>query len=343
MRVVSTYETLKERLQNIVYFLGLVLVFTSLIDLFVNRLLFRAGPDVLSHIPLSPFYLALIGRISITLEQFLLFVVLAFAAVLLLHEGRSVPHVLGVLLVAIVACSAVLYAPLAPDQAWAASTLLVLVAGVTISGLACLRVKGGRGLSTKQRLAHGGFLLCLVLGFIFPLYYRMYLLVGATGLASLPLPLEAYTAGIYSIMAAALAVFAYALLAPSPGFTLGYRDFAKAAVFPTLLVVPLLYEVMRSFFVTQILTLVVAMSTDFAVSHDLLRVMIVLWWFFLTAVLILLLKGHYSENKKLQQEAIGLVLIMSTSFLFNYPYYLMLGTAGVILLSYPLLGTTNNA
>jgi hypothetical protein len=313
-----------------------------LVDLFINRFLFRAGPEVLRHVTLPAFYLALIGRISITLEQFLLFIVLAFAAIILLHEGRYIPRVLGALLVAVVVCSALLYAPLAADQAWVASILLLLVAAGTISGFAWLRVTGDSGLSTKQRLAHAVFLLCLVLSFIFPIYYRMYLLVGAAGLASLPLPLEAYTAGLYSVMAATLAVFVYALLAPSPGFALAYRDFAKAAVLPTLLVVPLLYDVMRSFFVTQILTLVVAMSTDFTVSHDLLRVLIILWWFFLTAVLILLLRGRHSANRTLQQEAIGLVLIMSTSFLFNYPYYLMLGIAGVFLLCHPLHTTDTN-
>ena len=92
---------------------------------------------------------------------------------------------------------------------------------------------------------------------------------------------------------------------------------------------------MSSFFVTQILALVVAMSTDFVLSHTLLETLVLLWWFFLTAVLLLFLKGHYSANKMLAQEAVGLVLIMSTTYLFNYPYYLMLGTAGVLLLCYP--------
>jgi hypothetical protein len=335
MPAVSVDRTLKSQLRSIVYLLSLILLFTSMIDLFVNRLMFRAGPEVLSHVALPTFYLALIGRVSITLEQFLLFPVLAFAATLLFHEAEKIPRVLSALLAVIVACSALLYAPLAAAQAWAVSTLLVLVSAVTIFGLAGLRIRRNRALSAKQRLVEVLFLFSLVLGFIFPLYYRLYLLVGAAGLALLPAPLEAYVAGICSIMFAAFTVFAYALLTPSPGFTLGYRDFAKAAVLPTLLVVPVLYEAMRSFFVAQIITLVVVMSTDFAVSHDLLRVLIVLWWFFLTAVLVLFLKGHYSENKKLQQEAIGLVLIMSTSFLFDYPYYLMLGIAGVFLLCYP--------
>ncbi|HEX4922112.1 MAG TPA: hypothetical protein VFV92_15410, partial [Candidatus Bathyarchaeia archaeon] len=36
------------------------------------------------------------------------------------------------------------------------------------------------------------------------------------------------------------------------------------------------------------------------------------------------------------QEGIGLLLIMSTTFLFSYPYYLMLGVVGVLFLSHPL-------
>ena len=110
----------------------------------------------------------------------------------------------------------------------------------------------------------------------------------------------------------------------------------KATILPTILVVPTFYAMLSSFFVTQILALVVAMSTDFVLSHTLIEAFVLLWWFFLTAVLLLFLKGHHSANKVLRQEAVGLVLIMSTTFLFNYPYYLMLGTAGVLLLCYPL-------
>lgn len=325
-------------LRGIEYFLSPVVVFTSLIDLFINRLLFRAGPEILRHV-MSPnlFLLALIGRIAITLEQLLLFVVLAAAGVLLLEEEHF--RFLGMLLVAIVAGSALLYAPLAADQAWAISALLIIFVGFSVLGLACLRIVRNRELPTKQRLTLAGFLSCLVLSFIFPLYYRMYLLVGAAGLASLSFPVEAYQAGIYLIMATTIAAFAYALAAPSPGFTLGYRNFAKAAILPTLLVVPTLYGVMTSFFAAQILAMLLAMSTDFVLSHDLLRALVIFSWFFLTAVLVLVLKGHYSADRMLQQEGMGLILIMSTTFLFNYPYYLMLGTAGVFLLCYPLSRT----
>jgi formate/nitrite transporter FocA (FNT family) len=164
----------------------------------------------------------------------------------------------------------------------------------------------------------------------------MYLLIGVVRPTSLPLPLETYMAGMLSVMLTGVMVFAYALLAPSPKFTLDYRSFAKAATLPTLIIVPLLYAMMRSFFVTQIFGMVVAMSTDMVLTHDLLQLLVAVWWFFLTGVLLLVIKGHHSTNKVLQQEAVGLTLIMSTTFLFNYPYYLMLGIAGIFLISYSL-------
>jgi hypothetical protein len=337
MHVSSTAGSTEAQVRIIIHYLSLVILFTSLIDFFINRLVFRAGPEVLSRImDVSAFYLALVGRISLTIEQLLLFVVLASAILLLLHERRILPRVLGILLMAFVACSALLYAPLSIDGAWSISVVLVVIAGIMIIGLAFLNVTRHIKLPMKQRLALILFLVCLVLSFIFPLYFRMYLLLGSSGLASLPLPLEAYVASIYSIIVTALAAFVYALLAPSPQFTLDYRNFAKAALLPTLLVVPIIYGMIRSFFVTQILGMVVAMSTDFALSHDLLKALVIVWWFFLTAILVLFLKGHRSTNEFLQQEAIGLVLIMSTTLLFNYPYYLMLGIAGVFLVCYPL-------
>jgi len=236
----------------------------------------------------------------------------------------------------LVVCSVLLYAPLASEQAWAVSLLLVFTVAGTISGLAFLRISCDHGLLMKQRFAHAGFLVCVVFSFIFPLYYRVYQLAGAVSFGPLPLPLEAYLAGIYSVMASMIVAFAYALQAPAPGFTLGYRNFVKATILPTILVVPTFYAMLSSFFVTQILALVVAMSTDFVLSHTLIEAFVLLWWFFLTAVLLLFVKGHHSANKVLRQEAVGLVLIMSTTFLFNYPYYLMLGSAGVLLLCYPL-------
>lgn len=336
MPVASTDESAGASLRSITGYLSLVLLCTSIIDFFITRLVFRAGPDVLSHMEASVFYLAVVGRILLTIEQIVLFIVLGAAAILLLNAKRNLSRILGILFIVLVSCSAVLYIPIAAAQSWTISVLLVLIAMVIVSGLACLDVSRQRGLSGKQQLALILFLCCLVSSFIFPLYYRLYLLVGAVSPTSLPYPLSAYLGGIYSVMATAFMVFAYALLAPSPKFNLNYRNFVKAAVLPTVLVVPLLYAMMRSFFVTQILGMVVAMSTDLILAHDLLQLLVAVWWFFLTGVLLLVLKGHYSTNKVLRQEAVGLVLIMSTTFLFNYPYYLMLGIAGVFLISYSL-------
>lgn len=336
MPVKSIDESAKASLRSITRYLSLVLLFTSIIDFFITRLVFRAGPDVLRHMETSAIYLALVGRISLTIEQFVLFIVLALSTILLLYEERYGSRGLGVLFSIMVFCSALLYAPLAGDQAWLISAILVLVAMIIVLGLAWLDISRHRGLSGRQRLMLIVFLGCLMLSFIFPLYYRMYLLIGVVRPTSLPLPLAAYMAGIFSVMVTGIMVFAYALLVPSPKFTLDYRNFAKAAALPTLIVVPLLYEMMRSFFVTQIFGMVVAMSTDMVLTHDLLQLLVAIWWFFLTGVLLLVIKGHYSTNKVLQQEAVGLALIMSTTFLFNYPYYLMLGIAGVFLISYPL-------
>jgi hypothetical protein len=292
--------------------------------------------------PIDTFYLALVGRVSITVEQLLLFAVLASATILLLAERRNFVRVLGTLLGLIALSSALLYASLPLDLSWGISNLLVLTVALAVVGLALLRVMNDWHLPTKKRPVMVGFLSFLVLSFIFPLYYRMYLLLGAAGAASLPLPLEAYEVGIYFVMATMVAAFVYALSAPSPGFKLNYRNFAVAATIPTLLVVPMLYGVFTSFFMAQILAMVVAMSTDFVLSHDLLKATVILSWFLLVAIFVLLIKGHYSGNKALRRQGIGLILIMSTTFLFNYPYYLMLGTTGMLLLCYPRLSSLEN-
>jgi hypothetical protein len=103
-----------------------------------------------------------------------------------------------------------------------------------------------------------------------------------------------------------------------------------------------LYGVMSSFFVAQIFAMVVAMSTGFVLSHGTLRLLVALWWLFLTAVFLILLKGHYSTSKFLNEEAIGLLLIMNTTLLFNYPYYLMLGTTGMLLFCQSKLWTSSS-
>jgi hypothetical protein len=196
-----------------------------------------------------------------------------------------------------------------------------------------------RELSRRLRFTFSLLLVSLVLSFTFPLYYRLYLLFGAVRAASLPFSLEAYLAGIFAIMATTLAAFAYAVQAPSPGFGLNPRNLLKVTVLPTLLVAPMLYEFLRSFFAVQIFGLVLTMSTDIAISHELIDTLVVVFWFLLTAVLLLLLKGRHSSDRVLVQQGMGLVLLMSTTMLFNYPFYLMLGLAGAVLLCHPIVGT----
>ena len=131
--------------------------------------------------------------------------------------------------------------------------------------------------------------------FIFPIYYRMSLLLGAINVAAPPFAVGAYEAGVFMIMLAAATALAYALVAPSPGYKMSVWNFAKAAFLPTLLIGPILYGLMESYFMVQILSLVIAMS---------------------------------------RVRSLGVVRRA-----FNYPNYLLLGTAGVFLLSYPIRGT----
>jgi hypothetical protein len=340
LQVNTSAKWLEPLLRESAYPLGIAVLITSLLDLFITRLLFRAGPDVLANVdPASTLYLAVAGRIAVNLEQFLIFAFIGVMTFMLLRETQQIPRILGVLLLTIVACSAVLYAPLAADQAWAVSTLLVLVAAGVVPVLAYQYLTAHRELSRRLRLTFSALLVSLVLSFTFPLYYRMYLLFGAVGVASLPFSLEAYLAGVFAVMATTLAAFAYAVQAPSPGFGLGPRNILKATILPTVLVAPLLYEFLKSFFAVQIFGLVLTMSTDIAISHDLIDTLVVVFWFLLTAVLLLLLKGRHSSDKMLVQQGMGLVLLMSTTMLFNYPFYLMLGIAGAILLCHPIIGT----
>jgi hypothetical protein len=328
---------LEPLLRESAYPLGIVVLITALVDLFVTRLLFRAGPDALSTVdPTSTFYLAVVGRIAVNLEQFLIFAFIIVMTFLLLREAQPLSRMLGVLLLTVAACSAVLYAPLVAEQAWAVSALLVLVAAAVVPTLAYQYLTTHRELSRRLRFTFSLLLVSLVLSFTFPLYYRLYLLFGAVRVASLPFSLEAYLAGIFAIMATTLAAFAYAVQAPSPGFGLGPRNVLKVTFLPTLLVAPMLYEFLRSFFAVQIFGLVLTMSTDIAISHELIDTLVVVFWFLLTAVLLLLLKGRHSSDRMLVQQGMGLVLLMSTTMLFNYPFYLMLGLAGAVLLCYPI-------
>lgn len=64
----------------------------------------------------------------------------------------------------------------------------------------------------------------------------------------------------------------------------------------------------------QIFSLVIAMSTDIALSFDLVRAIVFFWWVLLVAIVLLLLKGRTSHNSFLIQHGIGLILILSTTF-----------------------------
>lgn len=93
---------------------------------------------------------------------------------------------------------------------------------------------------------------------------------------------------------------------------------------------------MESYFMVQIFSLVIAMSTDIALSFDLVRAIVFFWWVLLVAIVLLLLKGRTSHNSFLIQHGIGLILILSTTFLFNYPNYVLLGPTDVLLIAYPV-------
>jgi len=325
---------------RLAFVLGVIVAFTSLFDLFVNRLLFRAGPEVLAHMEIPGLSeLAVIGRISFTFEQMVLYVILGSAVFLLASEREVMPRFVSLLIVPQLVCAGLLYFSIPRGLAWGVSMLLVLVTGVEVLGLLLMRALGKESLTGKQIAVQRVFLLTLALCFIFPIYYRVSLLLGAINAAVPPLAVGAYEAGVFMIMLAAVTALAYALVAPSPGYKMSVWNFAKAAFLPTLLVGPILYGLMESYFMVQIFSLVIAMSTDITLSFQLVRAIVFFWWVLLVAIVLLLLKGHASRSRFLFQQGIGLILILSTTFLFNYPNYLLLGTAGVFLLSYPIRGT----
>lgn len=317
--------------------LSVIVAFTSLLDLFVNRLLFRAGPEVLTHMEIPGLTeLAVIGRISFTFEQIALYLILGSAAMLLASEGEVLHRYLGVLIIPQLVCAALLYFSIPLGLAWGVSMLLVLVTAVEVVGLLWIRALGKESLTGKQRAVQRAFLSALALCFIFPIYYRVSLLLGAINATALPFEVGAYDAGVFMIMVAAMAAFAYAVVVPSPGFKMSLWNFGKAAVLPTLLVGPILYGLMVSYLMVQIFSLVIAMSTDITLSFEFVRAIVFFWWVLSVAIVLLLLKGRASRDSFLVQQAIGLVLVLSTTFLFNYPNYLLLGTAGVLLIVYPL-------
>jgi hypothetical protein len=324
-------------LGRISFLLSAIVVATSMLDLFVNRLLFRAGPEVLKEVSFPGISnVAVIGRISFTFEQFILYVILGGAAVLLFRERGSLSRNLGFLLVPLLASAALLYLPLSQALSWDLSMLLVLLTGVEVLGLILLRARTTRDLPARELAGARIFQLTLALAFSLPLYARVSVLMVGLNLPSLPGQMGAYLAGVYMIVLASVAAFVYALTVRSPGYKMGLRRFAKAALIPTIIVVPILFGLMESFMMTQIFSMVIAMSTDIILDFQLVRVVTVGWWFVMMAVVVLWFKGRGSHDGFLFQQGVGLVFILSTTFLFNYPNYLLLGTAGALLLCYPL-------
>jgi hypothetical protein len=323
--------------------LSVIVAFTALLDLFVNRLLFRAGPEVLTHLQVPGLaQLAVAGRIAFTFQQIALYLILGSAAILLASEGEALLLCLSLLLLPQLVCAAILYFPIPLALAWGVSMLLVLVTVVEVVGLLLMHaLRKPDSATEKSQWVERGFLLALALSFVFPIYYRISLLVAAV--SSVPLPFEAgaYDAGIFMVMIAAAAALAYAFIVPSPGFKTSIRNIAKALVLPTILVGPIFYGLMESYFMVQIFSLVIAMSTDITPSFELVRALVFFWWVLLVAIMLLILKGQACHRRFLIQQALGLVIILSTTFLFNYPNYLLLGTTGVLLLAYSLQKPVN--
>lgn len=337
MKSLTRTDDWRSSLGSVVFQLSIVLVSISLIDLFVNRLLFRAGPEVIAQLNFDSTSLAVVGRISLTVEQMILFVIVGSTAVLMFQKGARSLRFLSAGLVSTAVCSALLYGPLPGQFAWTVSILLIISTLFTILGLSYLRISAKELEDKRERRFLVVFLVLVVMSFFFALYYRAYSLAGPFGSVTLPLGLQSYEAGIFSVMAAAIASLAYALSVTCLGFSLNIRNVAKTVALPTLVVVPTLYGLLTSYFATQIFVLVVVTTTDFALSHDLVQALVAVSWFLLTAVILLFLKGRHSKDRLLIEEAIGLLLIMSTTFLFNYPYYLMLGVVGVLFLCHPLI------
>ncbi len=306
----------------------------------MTRILFRSGPDALNGVDAgSAFFLSVVGRINLTLEQLLLFAFMVILSLGLLWDERQSIRAIGLMLFTILVCSAALYAPLPAELAWAVSVMLIAMVASVVPFLAYRYFSSNRHMSSRLRLSLTIFLGSLTLSFVFPLYYRMYYLLGAVNIVSLPFPLEVYLAGVFALIATTLAAFSYAVQAPSPGFGFGPRNALKTVFLPTILVVPMLYEFLTSFFAIQIFGMVLTMSTDLAASHNVIEGLIAAFWFLLAAILILVFKGRHSNDRMQVQQAMGLVLLMSTTMLFNYPYYMMLGIAGVILICIPLSET----
>jgi hypothetical protein len=326
-----------ESLGRVSFLLSVFVVATSMLDLFVNRLLFRAGPEVLKEVSFPGIsVVAVMGRISFTFEQFILYVILGGAAMLLFRERSALARNLGFLLVPQLASAAFLYLPLSQALSWELSMLLVLLTSVEVFGLILLRVRTSRALSRRELAGARFFEVALALAFFLPLYNKSSVLLVGLNMPALPGQMSAYLAGVYMVVVASVAAFAYAMTARSPGYRMGVRSFAKAALLPTLIAVPVLVGLMESFLMTQIMSMVIAMSTDIILDFQLVRVVTAGWWFVMMAVVVLWFKGRGSHDWFLFQQGVGLVFILSMTFLFNYPNYLLLGTAGVLLICFPL-------
>ncbi len=318
--------------------LSAAVVLTSLVDLLVNRLLFRSGPETLAHlsVPGLP-ELAAAGRISFTFEQVAVFLVLGGAAYVVLREDRVRSNRAALLIWPQLATAALLYFPLEPEVTWALNLSLLLVSALLIFWLAGARLMarrvGGAGPTQFER----AFLISMASTFGLILYYRAAVLVGSAGAASLPLQVEAYTGGVVMAMVTCVAAFAHALTARKLGYGKGVGSLAKLLVLPTLVVIPFLYGLTQSYFMTQIFSMVIAMSTDIVLSFNLVRLAILSSWFLLSAVVVLIMKGRAGHSSFLVQQGMGLVMILSASFLFNYSNYVLLSTAGVLLVAVPLL------
>jgi hypothetical protein len=327
----------RESLGRVTFILSVLVLFTSMLDLFVNRLLFRSGPEMFAHIQIPGLAdVSAIGAISFNFEQMILYVILSSAAVILVRQSEAFPRYLGLVLVPQMISAGLLYLSLPLEVVWALSMVLVLTTGVEVFGLIAFRSSKPGAVKGSRRVAEMLFLGMLGLSFLFPIYYRLSTLIGSIGLASIPFAMDAYSAAIFAIMGVSVAAFAYSLATPAPNFKMTIFTFVKVAIIPALLVFPMLYGLMESFFMTQLFGLVIAMSTDITLSFNMVRAIFLASFFLLTSVSLLIWKGRKSGDWFLLQQGMGLILILSTTFLFTYPNYLLLGTTGALLICYPL-------
>ncbi len=318
---------------RVAYLLGLLILVTSLVDLFVGRLLFRAGPEVLSHVGFDASSLAVFSRVSFTFEQLALFVFLGISAFLMIGATGRAQRLLGLSLVPQAVSALALYFGLPMYLEWGLSLLLVLLTAAVVVGLVLWRGTTLGSPIRRESAAERLFLAGLAASFVLPTYYRLSVLLSPVGSAPLPFAIESYTAGVYAIMATAFLAFLAAITASADGFRWRMRNIVLAIGLPALVVGSILYGLLSSFFMGQIFSLVIAMSTDIVLSYTLVRAIVFFWGFLLAAFAIFTLKGLKTGDRFRVQQGIGLMLLLSTSFLFNYPAYLLLGTAGVLLLT----------